>query len=90
MESDKVDVMTIEKNQKEVVYDMSFDWFGKRLAVITGDRKIKIYVKNNEGNFVIDSEFTGHSGPIWRVKWAHPDFGSVIATCTFSIIKRFI
>ncbi|KAL8582704.1 Nucleoporin SEH1 [Nucella lapillus] len=24
-----------------------------------------------------------HSGSVWRVSWAHPDFGQVLATCSF-------
>lgn len=83
MEQNKIDVTTINEESKEQIYDMSFDWYGKRLAVITGDRKVKIYKKDKSGRFQYSSKFNGHQGPIWRVKWAHPDFGSVIATCSF-------
>ena len=24
-----------------------------------------------------------HSGSVWRVTWAHPEFGQVLATCSF-------
>ena len=24
-----------------------------------------------------------HSGSVWRVNWAHPEFGQVLATCSF-------
>lgn len=24
-----------------------------------------------------------HSGSVWRVSWAHPEFGQVLATCSF-------
>ena len=24
-----------------------------------------------------------HTGSVWRVAWAHPEFGQVIATCSF-------
>ena len=27
--------------------------------------------------------FQTHSGSVWRVTWAHPEFGQVIATCSF-------
>ena len=27
--------------------------------------------------------FQAHSGSVWRVTWAHPEFGQVIATCSF-------
>ena len=24
-----------------------------------------------------------HAGSVWRVTWAHPEFGQVLATCSF-------
>ena len=27
--------------------------------------------------------FQTHSGSVWRVTWAHPEFGQVIASCSF-------
>lgn len=45
MEASNLDLKTIQTDNKELVFDMSFDWFGKRLAVVTAERKIKIYEK---------------------------------------------
>ena len=76
-----LDLKSISIDSKEMVYDMSYDWFGKRLAVVTAERKIKIYLLNEAGEWKKSSEFMGHDGPIWKIKWAHPDFGTIIATC---------
>ena len=78
----------IATDNKEIVNDLSFDWSGKRLAIVTAERKIKIYTKENpeddpKVNWVLTSDFSAHLGPIWKIKWAHPDFGSIIATCIF-------
>lgn len=27
--------------------------------------------------------FQAHSASVWKVTWAHPEFGSVLATCSF-------
>jgi len=27
--------------------------------------------------------FQSHSGSVWRVTWAHPEFGQVVVTCSF-------
>lgn len=27
--------------------------------------------------------FQTHSGSVWKVTWAHPEFGQIIATCSF-------
>ena len=24
-----------------------------------------------------------HSGSVWKVTWAHPEFGQIVATCSF-------
>lgn len=31
----------------------------------------------------MSSSWKAHSGSIWRLSWAHPEFGQVIATCSF-------
>lgn len=31
----------------------------------------------------MNSEFTANNGVVFRVKWAHPDFGSILATCSY-------
>lgn len=25
----------------------------------------------------------GHTGPVWKVVWGHPEFGQVLASCSF-------
>lgn len=29
------------------------------------------------------SQLVGHEGPVWQVTWAHPKFGSLLASCGF-------
>ena len=36
---------------------------------------------NREGMCIVD-EWTAHTGPIWKVAFAHPQFGQVIASWT--------
>ena len=81
MEQTKLNLKVVDTDNKELVNDMSYDWFGRRLAIVTAERKIKIYELNNKKVWKKSSEFMGHNGPIWKVKWAHPDFGTIIATC---------
>lgn len=28
------------------------------------------------------AQLTGHDGPVWQVTWAHPKFGSLLASCS--------
>lgn len=32
---------------------------------------------------LFDSSLQTHSGSVWRVTWAHPEFGQVLASCSF-------
>lgn len=27
--------------------------------------------------------FLSHEGPVWQVAWAHPKFGSILASCSY-------
>ena len=29
------------------------------------------------------AHLAGHEGPVWQVTWAHPKFGSLLASCGF-------
>jgi protein transport protein SEC13 len=32
---------------------------------------------------VLQSELKGHEGPVWRVAWGHPKFGTLLASCGY-------
>ena len=32
---------------------------------------------------VLQAELPAHEGPVWRVAWAHPRFGTLLASCGF-------
>ena len=63
------------------VLDIAFDFYGRRFASCFGDRQIHIYDLDNE---VLDPTviITEHSSLIWRISWAHPEFGHLIASCS--------
>lgn len=72
----------LSQNIDFVIHDMSFDWFGNRLAIVGDDRIIRVYSYEEDKwtkQYEFDSE---HSGPVWKIKWTHPSFGNIISTCT--------
>ena len=32
---------------------------------------------------LLQADLLGHEGPVWQVTWAHPKFGSLLASCSF-------
>mmetsp|Transcript_10034 Transcript_10034/g.891 ORF Transcript_10034/g.891 Transcript_10034/m.891 type:complete len:82 (+) Transcript_10034:55-300(+) len=66
-----------------MIHDINFNFFGTRMATVSSDKTVKIFNKDSQGAFKLHSEFKVHDGPIWKVKWALPEFGNIIATCSF-------
>lgn len=79
-------------------HDAQFDYYGRRLAAATGapvvpedskglpegDYAVQIW-DVTEGQQKLVGQLKGHDGPVWKVTWAHPKFGSLLATCGFDM-----
>ena len=44
---------------------------------------LQIWDKDSEDQWFCSASFKAHTGSVWRVTWAHPEFGQIIATCSF-------
>ncbi|KAJ6689483.1 hypothetical protein OIU85_005849 [Salix viminalis] len=72
----------IETGHEDTVHDVAMDYYGKRIATASSDHLIKIVgVSNNTSQHL--ATLTGHQGPVWQVAWAHPKFGSLLASCSY-------
>ncbi|KAG4122818.1 hypothetical protein ERO13_D11G290601v2 [Gossypium hirsutum] len=72
----------IETGHQDTVHDVAMDFYGKRIATASSDSTIKIVgVSNNTHQHL--ATLTGHQGPVWQVAWAHPKFGSLLASCCY-------
>jgi len=74
---------TIKAEHDDLVHDVAYDFYGKRMATCSSDQHVKIWEEDEAGNWVNTSSFKSHHGSVWKVTWAHPEFGQVIATCSF-------
>ena len=70
----------LDTEHKEFVHYAAFDHFGKRLATCSADQSIKIWQKSQAGKWVKACSFQAHEAPVIKVKWAHPDQGSILAS----------
>lgn len=75
-------VASIDSLHTEMVHDCQFDYYSKKLATCSSDRSIKIF--DVSGDIYHNSAtISGFDGPVWQVAWAHPKFGSVLASCSY-------
>lgn len=44
---------------------------------------LQIWDHNEKGIWIVSASWKAHSGSVWRLSWAHPEFGTVLATCSF-------
>lgn len=76
-------IKSLDTNHKDVIHDIAFDYYGRRMATCSSDQAVKIWNLNDEGLWELNATLKSHSGAVWKVTWAHPEFGQIIATCSF-------
>lgn len=76
-------ISSIDTHHEDMIHDAQLDYYGKRLATCSSDRTIKIFEISGEGNQTQVAELKGHEGPVWQVAWAHPKFGTILASCSY-------
>ena len=81
----------------DFVHDVQFDFYGNQIATCSSDQKIKIWHKvyhkelsQQAQNYTWEHKQTfpgneGHTGAVWRVAWADPEFGEngILASCGY-------
>lgn len=72
----------IETGHQDMVHDVAMDYYGKRLATASSDTTVKILAVSGSSQQLV-ATLTGHTGPVWQVAWAHPKFGSILASCGY-------
>ena len=55
----------------------------RQLASAGSDRRIKIFEVVDGVQRQQTAELVGHDGPVWHLAWAHPEFGNVLASCSY-------
>lgn len=76
-------INTIETGHEDIIHDAQLDFYGKRLATCSSDHSVRIFRILSDGTHQQTAKLTKHEGPVWQVSWAHPKFGSVLATCSY-------
>lgn len=72
----------IETKHDDHIHDCAWDYYARRLATASSDRTVKIWAVDG-GAHALEATLTGHDGPVWEVAWAHPQYGAVLASCSY-------
>ncbi|KIL60918.1 hypothetical protein M378DRAFT_193550 [Amanita muscaria Koide BX008] len=68
----------------DLVTDASYDYYGLHLATCSLDQRIKIWKLNeNDGSWNVEDDWKAHDAPVSKVSWAHPEFGTIVASSSF-------
>jgi nucleoporin SEH1 len=90
MESPTGNVMTaVDHSSTQVINSMhldyvqkvSFDTYGRRMATCSGDRFVRVWDLTDTGEWTLVAQWQAHRGAVTSLDWAHPEFGSLLATC---------
>jgi len=73
---------SIDTQHGDMIHDVQYDYYAKRLATCSSDRTIKIFDINGD-SYQLSYTLTAHEGPVWQIAWAHPRFGIIIASCSY-------
>jgi nucleoporin SEH1 len=79
-----MEFIQLTESQHDVhIHDIAFDFYGKRFATCSTDAKINIWDFDLNSGLWVGTEISDcHNKTIWRLSWAHPEFGNIIASCS--------
>ena len=64
-------------------HDAQFDFYGSKLATCSSDRTIRVFDVQKGEAVGAGETLVGHEGPVWQVAWAHPSFGTILASASY-------
>nr|AXS78259.1 Nucleoporin seh1-A [Anisakis simplex] len=70
-------------HHRDLIHCVAFDFHGRRIATSSSDMIVCVWNQSSNGVWQKSASWKSHGGPVWRVIWAHPEFGQILATCSF-------
>ncbi|TPX37745.1 hypothetical protein SmJEL517_g00605 [Synchytrium microbalum] len=76
-------VSKFNAQHEDLIHDIAYDYYGKRLATCSSDHRIKVWDYDEaQDQWVFSDGIKEHEGSVLKVAWAHPEFGQIIASCS--------
>lgn len=80
----QIQVLSLLKtDHRDLIHDVALDYYGKRMATCSSDQSVKIWNQNSDGKWEYSAKWKTHGASVWKVTWAHPKYGQLIATASF-------
>ncbi|KAF8700051.1 WD40 repeat-like protein, partial [Rhizoctonia solani] len=74
----------IPSTHADLITDTVYDYYGVKLATGGIDQKIKIWKLNElTGVWSMVDEWKAHDAPVAKIAWAHPEYGTLLASCSY-------
>ncbi|KAJ6470271.1 WD40-repeat-containing domain protein [Mycena vitilis] len=74
----------IPNAHNDLVTDASYDFYGLRLATCSLDQRIKLWqLDETNGSWALEDDWKAHDAAVSKISWAHPEFGTIIASASF-------
>ncbi|PPQ88570.1 hypothetical protein CVT25_009949 [Psilocybe cyanescens] len=73
----------IQNVHGDLVTDASYDFYGLRLATCSLDQRIKVWQLDENNTWNVEDDWKAHDAAVSKLSWAHPEFGSIIASSSF-------
>jgi len=70
----------ISSAHNDYIHKISFDTYGRRMATCSADRWVRVWDLDDNGRWLLGAQWLAHRGGVTDLSWAHPEFGSIIAT----------
>lgn len=85
MSSSSTKKISSKHNHKDLIQDIAFDFYGKRVATASLDQTVKIWNIDQNNDWIFKEELKINPGP-YKVAWAHPEFGSLLAVACDRVV----
>lgn len=71
----------IQSMHQDYILQVKFDCYGRRIATCSGDRCVRVWELQETGEWMLTSAWQAHKSSVTSLDFAHPEFGSILATC---------
>lgn len=78
--ADQSPQIAIDSLHMDYIHRVAFDTYGRRMATCSGDRFVRVWDLTDSGEWNLTAQWQAHRGSVTSLCWAHPEYGSLIAT----------